>query len=224
MTTPARPGPITVAGWTRDDPLSVVESYLHAHGGTVEHFDFEAGKSPMLTPALIAATRSPWMNSRISKAEEAWFLDRAQSAPWSNTDGTLVDADPLVADGLYDRAASLYDHFRLLPRSGVAVAKISKVLYLMRPHLFPILDSRLTRRYAAQAREATVELRTVRPDVFAGVRRSYWAAYRADLLTNADGLTALRDALRDSRAPRAAKCANDLSDVRLLDMLAWRSE
>jgi hypothetical protein len=55
----------------------------------------------------------------------------------------LRDADPFARGGLYDAAERLYQHFVADRPRGVNGAKISKCLYLMRPGLVPILDSRL---------------------------------------------------------------------------------
>jgi len=96
------------------------------------------------------------MGSRISAKEAAWLIDRGTTAPWAAVplDAQLKDADPLATGGLYDRAAALWEHFWDARPGGVSTAKISKTLYLMRPGLFPILDSYLTGFYRTAARAA----------------------------------------------------------------------
>ena len=70
-----------VAGHAVPDAGGAVRSYVNLHRGTVANFDRYAGSSrDELTADLIRRTRTPWMNSRISKKEERWFLDRAQTA------------------------------------------------------------------------------------------------------------------------------------------------
>ena len=135
--------PITVAGLTIGNPLAAVIAYLKEHPGTVRHYYLIAGTSSNVTARLIKATRMPWMASRITAREEAWFIHRARSAPWDLVapDALLHDADAAQPDGLYDAASALWDHFWTDRPRGVAVAKISKVLYLMRPGLYPILTT-----------------------------------------------------------------------------------
>ena len=89
-----------------------------------------------------------------------WIVDRGTSAPWAAIalDAQLKEADPLAEGGLYDRAAALWEHFWDARPANVSTAKISKVLYLMRPGLFPILDSYFTRFYRTAARAAAADV------------------------------------------------------------------
>jgi hypothetical protein len=90
--------------------------------------------------------------------EGTWLIDRGTTGPWAAIplDAQLKDANPLVMDGLYDRAAALWEHFWDARPANVSTAKISKVLYLMRPGLFPILDSYLIRFDRTAARAAAI--------------------------------------------------------------------
>ena len=214
--------PMTVAGQTVENPLRAVASYLVEHPGTVMNYDLVAGTHDEVTSEVIRATRRPWMSSRISADEEAWFIERARSAPWElvEVDAQLRDADPATADGLYDRASELWGHFSSAAPKRVGVAKISKVLHLMRPGLFPILDSRLTSAYDEAAKEAARELALVRREL-SGFKRLQWEAVRRDLIANETALTALREALPATGVPLASDIAERVSDVRLLDMIAW---
>jgi hypothetical protein len=132
---------ITVAGHVVRNPADAIADYLERYGGTVTHYDLRAGTFAQIDHDLIRATRSPWMGSRISMKEAAWLIGRGATAPWAAIplDAQLKDADPLAVDGLYDRAALLWEHFWGARPGGVSTAKISKVIYLMRPGLFPIL-------------------------------------------------------------------------------------
>jgi uncharacterized protein DUF6308 len=214
---------IQVAGRNVSDPVAVVSGYCHRHAATLRHYDWLAGRTESLTRDLIAATRRPWMNSRISRIEERWLLDRAATAPWETVAAAalLRDADPEQCGGLYDNAVQLYQHFcRDRPR-GVNRAKISKCLYLMRPGLIPILDSRLIIVYRQDARTAARGLMATLPGR-APVRRAYWAAIRRDLLRATHALTLLREQMRNSSSDSVVpEAAERLSDVRLLDILAW---
>ena len=213
---------IAVAGHVVPNPAHAVVQYLQQHGGTVTNYDFKAATSPQINAELVRATRSPWMGSRISAKQAAWFIDRETTAPWETVplDAQLKDADPLVADGLYDKSALLWEHFWDARPPNVSTAKISKVLYLMRPGLFPILDSYLIMFYRAAARAAALELEQKRA-ALAKSRTLYWEAIRRDILGNEAGLQVLRQVLASTGASLAEQAAQRLSDLRLLDMLAW---
>ena len=213
---------IAVAGRVVRNPVQAIVQYLGHHGGTVTHYDFRAATFNQINPDLIRATRSPWMGSRISAQQAAWFIDRGTTAPWAAIplDARLKQADPLTVEGLYDRAAALWEHFWDARPANVGTAKISKVLYLMRPGLFPILDSYLIRFYRTAARAAAVDVAQKRASL-ARFRTLYWEAIRRDILDNEAGLQALREVLAATEAPLAEQAARGLSDLRLLDMLAW---
>ena len=213
---------ITVAGHVVRDPADAIADYLERYGGTVTHYDFRAGTFPQIDHDLIRATRSPWMGSRISMKEAAWLIDRGTTAPWAAIplDARLKDADPLAIDGLYDRAALLWEHFWEARPGGVSTAKISKVIYLMRPGLFPILDSYLTRFYRSAAVVAAVDMGQRRPSL-ARFSTFYWEAIRRDIAASQAALLALRRVLPATGGPLAEQAADRLSDLRLLDMLAF---
>ena len=213
---------IAVAGRVVRNPVQAIVQYLGHHGGTVTHYDFRAATFNQINPDLIRATRSPWMGSRISAKQAAWLIDRGTTAPWAAIplDARLKQADPLTVDGLYDRAAALWEHFWDARPANVSTAKISKVLYLMRPGLFPILDSYLIRFYRTAARAAAVDVAQKRASL-ARFRTLYWEAIRRDILGNEAGLRVLRQVLAATGAPLAEQAARGLSDLRLLDMLAW---
>lgn len=215
---------VRVAGHSVSAPLQGIEKYLSDHNETVKHFDLLAGSSPdELTPELIKATRSPWMNSRISYKQEDWFLETARAAPWSaiSVGADLCDADPLAVDGLYDRAETLWDWFWEGRPKGVAVAKISKVLYLMRPALFPILDRRLVDKYSSASRAISSALAARRPHFSSRrYRHMTWAAIRADLLDSREELRRIKAELT-AKGDDATSMVAELSELRLLDMLTW---
>ena len=213
---------ITVGGRVVRDPADAVANYLEKYGGTVTHYDFRAGTFDQIDPDLVRATRSPWMGSRISAREATWFIERGTTAPWAAIplDAQLKEADPLAVDGLYDRAAILWEHFWDARPANVSTAKISKVLYLMRPGLFPILDSYLIRFYRTAARAAAIDLGQKRASL-SRFRTLYWEAVRRDILDNEAGLQVLRQVLAATGAPLPEQAARRLSDLRLLDMLVW---
>ena len=213
---------ITVGGHVVRDPADAIADYLNQHGGTVTHYDFLAGTFDRIDADLVRATRSPWMGSRISAKEAAWLIDRGTTAPWAAVplDAQLKDADPRAIDGLYDRAALLWEHFWDARPANVSTAKISKTLYLMRPGLFPILDSYLTMFYRTASRAAAVDVDQDRASLGIG-RTLYWEAIRRDILGSETELRVLRQVLAAAGAPLPEQAARTLSDLRLLDLLAF---
>lgn len=212
---------LVIAGQTQADAVGAVEGYLGRHGGTVMNFDYLERSPNLITNAVVKATRSPWMGSRISNSQRDWFVDRAASAPWTAVpeEAKLIEADPVGNPASYDVAVDLYRHFFDARPRNVGVAKISKVLHLMRPHLIPILDSRLIRRYSGSAKAAAKVVCAVRPDITA--RYLYWEAIRRDLERNATAIATLRSVLLVSSHDQVAEAGRRLSDVRLLDICTW---
>jgi hypothetical protein len=135
-------------------------------------------------------------------------------------DALLRDADAAQPGGLYDAASVLWDHFWAERPKHVATAKISKVLYLMRPGLIPILDTRLTSFYGPAARAAARDVASRRPE-FTAVKRMTWEAVRRDLVSNQVALGELRGALGHLDCALASTVSATLSDLRFLDILAW---
>lgn len=214
--------PISVAGRVVENPAAAIARYLIEHAGTVMHYDALAGTVNDIDAAVVRATRRPWMNSRISVDEGEWFVERGRSAPWDLVDSEahLKDADASIEGGLYDRATALWDHFASAAPKRVSVAKISKILHLMRPGLYPIVDSRLAALYDAQARKAARDIAKIRP-TFNKFKRLQWEAIRRDLVASEDALASARAALSQAQLPLSREVVDRLSDVRLLDMLAW---
>lgn len=212
---------VVVAGREVGDAAAAVLTYLVDHAGTIQHYDLVGGTFTTVTAELVAATRRPWMNSRISAQEEKWFVDSGASAPWHLLPraADLADADPVIVDGLYDRGLALWNHFASSAPKGVAGAKISKVLHLMYPGFYPILDTFLRARYDALAQEAARDLSAARPGV--QYRRAYWEAIRREVVVARPMMAELRRQIRDAEVAGASETIDRLSDVRLLDILAW---
>ena len=207
---------ISVAGVEKTVSAQVVLDYLREHPRTAREFDALTGSFATIDCDLIKATRV--FSSRISNDELQWFELAGRSAPWELLDSAseLVEADPSKRGGLYDCALELWSHFFNQKKTGVAHAKISKVLHAMRPKFFPILDSIILKRYRRYARECAVSLRHVRTS-----ESAYWAAIRQDLIDSSDGLAQLRAELRKTESQDAAAWENKVSDVRLHDVVAW---
>lgn len=210
---------LSVAGKIRTIPeaLEVMCTYPYK---TPMAFDFVGSGEPgQLTVDEVMRTRK--VSSRMSHKEAAYFVEAASTAPWIDADADLADADPRE-EGLFNDMSALYWHFAERAPKGVSIAKISKVLYLKYPQLYPILDTHLMKAYAPAVKALENEL----PDL--GRRRKVWVAVRADLLqARASGaLKQLRTDLQgfeaeDDQEQSRVQAMNGLSDLRLLDILVW---
>lgn len=172
------------------------------------------GDPNVLTAAEVVRTRV--VRSRIGNKEVDWFVEQARSAPWVEPGSDLRDADPAEREGLYDAMTALYAHFMDARPRGVSHAKVSKVLHIKRPALFPILDQHVFAAYRAEARRQAVRY----PQL--GFRSITWAAVREDLLlaTSSGGLSRLRAAMAEHADGRVRQLLA-VTDLRLLDMLTW---
>jgi hypothetical protein len=214
---------LSVGGQFVGDAFHVARQYVQQNAQALVAFDGQAGTSEAITPEIVAATRV--VNSRISKAEADWLVEQGSTAPWHllGPEEKLLDADPTVGNGAYDRASRLWAHFSAAAPEGVSVGKLSKVLYLMRPHFFPILDSRLRSIYRQQAAAAAKDVLRVRPGL-GDFKFLYWEAVRRDLLSGGESLARLRHQLIDAaNSGGPARQLVTVSDVRLLDILAWKT-
>ncbi len=206
---------LVIAGHSIDIDTAIAK----AHGYpavTVARYDLPGpGPAESITADEIARTHK--VRSRISHAQRDWFIRTAVDAPWAvPIDAQLVNADPNIRGELYDRAEALYDHFRTAAPRHVGVAKISKVLHLKRPGLFPILDSKVMAFYRHHARAAAARY------PHRGRQKMFWAAIRDDVFTNLDSgaLPLFRRRLEQSETEQVRRIAT-LTDVRLLDLLTW---
>lgn len=211
---------IFVAGQARVVKTEQIRDYVSKYSRTAQEFDLRAGTFLSINEDLIRATRV--FRSRISNNELKWFKSTGETAPWENVkaEDRLVNADPFEANGLYQRALALWSHFKASAEPGVADAKISKVLHAMRPHFFPVLDSRIRAKYRSYARECASDL-SLEPVA----RSAYWAAIRKDIMMSSQGLKRLREDLKSTAADdQFNNWAERVSDVRLHDVIAWSSK
>lgn len=209
---------LTVAGHVRSikDALGVLEQYPRK---TPAAFDYMgAGEPGKLTTHEVVRTRK--ISSRISNKEVKYFLEASETAPWIGAAADLANAAP---DGdLFAAMTDLYWHFAEGAPKGVSFAKISKVLHLKQPSLFPILDSHVARAYAPAAKM----LRKDYPQL--GWRRRTWLAVRQDLVAarTSGALVELRSRIRsyvsaDLKKQQEIRLMDGLTDLRILDILVW---
>ena len=207
--------------------IEIVLDYLAdgmlGHRLTVDKCDRHAGGWEMLTREAILSTRRPFLNSRISNAQVEWFLDRGRSAPFASLepDDDIREANPVENGGLYDRMLNVYEHFWTQAPAGVSVGKIHKVLYVMRPRLFPILDSRVQRLLKPNAVAVAEQTRLGRGEYDRG-KSNYWGAVRLLQIGADQTLDAIRKELLKSEDDFIRQSHAFLTDLRLLDMVLWK--
>lgn len=212
---------LRICGHVVNDPMSMWHRYARDYQRTIRDYDLrDPGEPDVLTEA--EAWRSRIINSRLTHVECALVVQRALAAPWASVPASadLADADPSVPDGLFADMARLYWFFTWPERiSGVAVAKVHKILHPKRPGLYPILDERTKRLYRPCAARWTDRL-----DHLAGVTIAdsppYWAAFREDLIKNQCLLQAYQSELAEDGDETVSLMAK-LTCVRLQDIIAW---
>jgi hypothetical protein len=219
------PDSAIVAGHVLDEASSRVARYLSCHAQTVKHCDMRAGSWATLSQDAVASSRRPFLNSRISREQGNQLVARAKTADWSllSVHQPLASKDQREDDATMARALGLYAHFLDPKIPGVSRGKVHKILYIMRPAYFPIVDSRLARLYRKPALEWNSEFRRAggQSDYFAP---AYWAAIRADIRRNTDVIKHMRTKLSSVNSGEHTEVIARLTDVRILDMLAWSME
>lgn len=194
--------------------LDVIADYAKRYATTLDAYDFATrSDSNGLTAGEIWTTRI--IASRITHAERD-AIERASGGwvdLWLNipADAHIADADPNIDGGLYDDMLALFGCLDDI--DGISWGKASKILHFKRPHLYPILDSHLQTTYKEAAAAAAGE----NPD--RGHKRMYWAAIRNDVNLNGSALQQMRAVLGAGDSASARMAA--LSDLRILDILAW---
>lgn len=203
-----RDGVLRVASHTLslDQALAVLLGFARGEAGTLQHYDFGGrnGISPSDGVTLEDIGRMTLMNPGLYGSEVAALLDAGPGAPWDAVGHSeyLEDADPDERGGLWDRARSLFDYFDRI--GGIGLAKASKLLHIKRPLFYPVLDSFVVAEYGCWRLDE-------KPD-------TCWAAVRSDLLHGAPAVAQIRRRL--DREDEAV-LLRQVSDVRLLDILAW---
>ncbi len=193
--------------------ISQAVAALHTYEPTTVQFYDLGGYSPVNSVTLEDLGRMVVIAAQLTFRDADVLLTESPNAPWIDGGHTLIEAEP--GTELYRAASDLYCFFDDL--SGIGAAKASKLLHIKHPHLFPILDSELQKVYGALAkRRAQQELGMKRT-----AQRRWWAVIRDDLIKNVSPLREVRvefERRKDDHSRRLCL----LSDLRLLDILAWR--
>ena len=205
---------VQIAGQEVAEPLQDWVAYARYNHRALELYDFPGSGDPhVLTSDEVWRSRA--IHSRVTYAErqELPGLWLAANGADISPDARLQDADPFERGGLYDQAQAVASQF--VARRGVGYTKAYKVLHIKRPHLFPVLDARLRRLYAAAERRYSRENRDRLLDDY-----SYWGVIRRDVVDNEMALRDYRERFAAGDEPLRRMAS--LSDVRLLDIVSWR--
>ncbi len=194
---------------------------LNYPSGTVRRYDGLSGSRDHTDDEFLVTTRV--VASRLSNKQLSGMVARAQgeAAPWDRILEEADLADVEFEDEVWAAADRLYLHFLDPKLDGVGPAKVHKFLHLKYPALYPVIDSELRRIY----RNAQVTITAARSEP--NWRQRTWLAVRDDLRANrrAGVFDLLRDGLLSAPEPKRAHAGrvSGVSDLRLLDMLAWRA-
>lgn len=112
-------------------------------------------------------------------------------------------------DDVYARMNAVWTN--LMAYRNIKRAKVSKLLHLKRPRLFPIVDSHIVKIYGAAAEESGRSLGWGVPH--------YWSAIAADVRANQGEFTEIRQYLMGESS--ASRRLAYLSDLRVQDIVGW---
>jgi hypothetical protein len=180
-------------------------SYAFDHPKTIEVYDLGENSDPNeVTPLDLG--RMLLMNPRLTGNDAANLLKLGNSgeARWDRfpLNATIADADPddESPDSLWLEMQKQYDLFRM---HGLANAKITKLLHLKRPNLFPIVDSYVRKFYKR-----------------AGITNQRWRHIREDVISNSTTFAEVRTAAAES-THESVRRLEKLTDLRLHDIATW---
>jgi hypothetical protein len=207
---------------SQDRMVELAQSYAVTYQRTVEIYDL--GGDPDGRPGAGGASepvdkvtlgdigRLVVFNARLAADDVAALLDTNKSLV---LDARALPPDARLEDYLPSsalEAAADAAYHQISSGANIARAKTSKLLHLKRPHLVPVLDSRVLPLWEADALAEGKRLQREHPQ--------YWLAVRKDLIAGTDELARLRSTLSSSD-DEAYRRLGRLSALRLLDVIAW---
>jgi Family of unknown function (DUF6308) len=209
---------VFVAGrdaFTVDGALEVLTHYEASFGATVSHYDL-GGPDEIEIDDAVSTTdlgRLVLINAGLDGEDGARLLafDLASRLRGLGVDLRLEEVDQRApgTDDVYARMDAVWRGLMVLP--NIIEAKVSKLLHLKRPKLFPIIDSRIQEIYRSAAEQSGRSL--------GWTVRHYWSAIAADVRANQSAFTEIRHQLMD--ASSTSRRLVYLSDLRMQDILAW---
>jgi hypothetical protein len=208
---------------------------------------FAEGSSPFrITEGTIVSAIK--LNGRLAYRQLAdWYRPREEAINWNlvPSDCTFVMSDPSECDGAYDNLCAAW--FNFLPlhvlghkEFGVGATQINKILHQVLPNLVPIFDRKLfdlyfSGDYRDEAIMASQEVAASRLAARCESRFAdgfKWEPLRRDMerITRSD-FNMIREQVAERPCmntlvldglPAQVWAAKNLSDVRLIDMIAWQ--
>lgn len=161
------------------------------------------------------------------------LMRRSRTVDWPKDLPCLEDtpandgsSDAFVEDPGVIRAHNLFRAFK--DETGLGSATVSKMLHLKWPDFYPIADVEFRNTYRARAAQIHADSSVLEGKPTSdGNIRSYWLAFRADLIRNENALELLPQMVLDrahgAEAVAHARRLGQLGRVRLLDILAWKA-
>jgi hypothetical protein len=195
---------------------------------TLRHYDF-GGESPRDSITMADLGRATLFGAFRGWKPAAALLRAAEAATWpTEGESWRLDAAPETdpEDWLSrSEVRAARDLFASLARGaegGWREAAASKVLHLKWPDFFPVIDGELRWLYGQQALEAERRIPGSRRRARASTT-AYWIVVRQDLLRpeNRQADMATRAALASAEDRKKADLLAQLTNLRLLDVLAW---
>jgi len=217
------------------------------YGAFLRRQAFGDGSSPhRITEGTITSANK--LKGRLAHSQlPDWYRPREEACNWDlvSTDQTFVTCDPSGCRGAYENVCAIWYNFQPLQVLGhkefnVGGTQINKVLHQVLPDLIPIFDDKLFRLYfngdfrdeAKRICRDVVEKRDVGRCSNEYNDGFLWEPLRRDMAEiSMDNFKMIRDQvvtrpcnndimLAGARAQVWA--ARNLSDVRLIDMIAWQ--
>jgi len=202
---------ITIAGHevTLDRAVDVL---IHYEPETVRFYDL-GGESPSDRVTLEDLGRMVAIAAELTADDAHCLMTDGQRVRWIEPGHSLIEAEP--GSDIFERASQLFNDLDALPNIGHA--KASKLLHIKHPALIPILDSEVEGVYEDKAKKrAALEVGKKRTK-----ERRWWAVIRDDLIANEVAFKEIRAQLEQHDGEHARRLMQ-LTDLRLLDILAWR--
>jgi len=244
--------PITLGAKFVPDVAAEVIAYLDAPNtsGRIVDYDYAAwkrrqafkdGAAPRITMGTIESAdnlMAQWFRLGGDYMNKAflYFDERQHDAPWELVpdDTTFIGADPVENWDVYENMSQLWYHFR---DTNFGPARVNKVLHQVLPDLMPIFDSFLEGIYEGRSvkKEVIAARKSKRPDYMwpKGGDTFLWEPFRVDMAKlSEDDIAHIRAGIKSVPCANTTKidghpanvwAADNLSLVRIIDMVAWRA-